>query len=80
MPVYPTISRYTGYIKSNTLSIINDNIHVLGNGATKYKFLSDFIDLGYSIMSIGDLLIHLFVVIVLYNVIAEINKREIYNK
>ena len=53
-----------------------DGIHVLGNAETKMKFLTDFIDLGYTILSIGDLCIRVFVFIVIYNAIKKINSRR----
>lgn len=76
MPVFPKLSYATGYIKDS--SFINSNdIHALGNEATKFKFLSDIIDIGYSVMSIGDICIRLFGVIIIYNSIKYINKEEI---
>lgn len=73
MPVFPTISYYTGYIKKSDFFIVND-IHILGNETTKVKFLTDIFDFGYSIVSIGDIFIRLFVFIIIYNSIKCINK------
>ena len=73
MPVFPTFSYITGYAKPESFLRIND-IHVLGNNMTKLKLLTDYIDLGYSILSIGDVLIRLFIFIVIYNSIKYINK------
>lgn len=72
MPVYPTLSRLTGYFKSNSFCKAKD-IHVLGNSLTKLKALTDFIDLGYSILSIGDVFIRLFTFIIIYNSIKYLN-------
>lgn len=73
MPVFASLSKITGYF--NEAQVLNiDNIHIVGNEATKYKFLTDFIDIGYSILSIGDILIHTFVLIIIYSVIKEVNK------
>jgi len=72
MPVFATLSKITGYFNEAEVSTI-DNIHILGDEATKYKILTDFIDVGYSVLSVGDVLIHSFVAIVIYNVIKEIN-------
>ena len=50
-----------------------DALHVLGNAETKVKFLTDYIDYGYSILSVGDVFIHLFFCIMLYSLIKAVN-------
>lgn len=77
MPVFPTFSYITGYVKPESFIKVN-GIHVLGSHATKLKFLTDYIDLGYSILSLGDIFIRLFIFIIIYNSIKYINKRKIY--
>jgi hypothetical protein len=72
MPVFPSLSYLTGYIKPNTLSSVND-IHILGSSSTHFKILTDYIDVGFSILSPGDLLIHLFTLIILYKTIKALN-------
>lgn len=72
MPVYPTLSYLTGYIKPGTFDLVND-IHILGNSQTKLKILTDFIDLGYAILSIGDVFIRVFVFLIIYNSIKKIH-------
>jgi hypothetical protein len=39
--------------------------------------LTDFIDVGYCILSIGDLLIHAIVFLIIYNVIKERNEAAV---
>ena len=73
MPVFASFSKITGYYNETALPIA-DTIHVVGNDATRFKFLTDFIDVGYSILSIGDVLIHAFAFIVIYSVIKEVNR------
>ena len=73
MPVFATLSKSTGYFNEVAINTV-DNVHIIGNEATKYKFLTDFIDIGYSVLSIGDVLIHALIFIIIYNVIKEINK------
>ncbi|AGK98409.1 DUF5317 domain-containing protein [Clostridium pasteurianum] len=73
MPVFPTLSYLTGYVKPDVFIKVKD-IHVLGNEASKLKFLTDTIDLGYSILSIGDIFIRLFTFIIIFNTIKSINK------
>lgn len=73
MPVYPTLSKFTGYFSEAPIGTV-DHIHVMGNEATRYKILTDYIDVGYTILSIGDVLIHLFIFIVVLNTIKENNK------
>lgn len=76
MPVFPKLSYITGYI--NDSSFINSNdIHALGNEATKFKFLSDIIDIGYSVMSVGDVCIRMFAFIIIYKSIRYINGRDV---
>ncbi|NFM24578.1 hypothetical protein FDB84_08940, partial [Clostridium sporogenes] len=72
MPVFPTLSYFTGYAKPDSFIKVND-IHILGDSSTKFKFLTDIIDVGYSVMSIGDIFIRLFVFIVIFNTIKHIN-------
>ncbi|MBU3101171.1 MULTISPECIES: DUF5317 family protein [Clostridium] len=73
MPVFPTLSYLTGYVKSDSFMKVKD-IHILGSGVTKLKCLTDIIDVGYCIMSIGDICIRVFVFIILFNTIKVINK------
>jgi hypothetical protein len=75
MPVFPTLSYFTGYVSEDAFSKIKD-IHVLGNEATKLKFLTDVIDIGYSILSIGDIFIRLFVFVIIYSAIKHLNKAD----
>lgn len=64
MPVFPSLTYATGYMDKN---MFNDGLHVLGGYNTKLIFLSDFIDLfGYSVASIGDILMRLYVSIIIY--------------
>ncbi|SHJ08738.1 hypothetical protein SAMN02745691_01313 [Parasporobacterium paucivorans DSM 15970] len=74
MPVYPSLSKITGYFDASAIQTA-DSIHILGNESVRFKFLTDYIDVGYSIMSIGDLLIHSFVFITVYYSIKELNKK-----
>lgn len=78
MPVFPTLSYVTGYLKPDVFAKVND-IHVFGNEETKYKILTDFIDLGYSILSIGDIFIRAFVFIIVFNTIKSINELKAQN-
>lgn len=75
MPAFPTLSYFTGYIKANSFARAND-IHILGDKATKLKFLTDYIDLGYSVLSIGDVFIRFFVFIIVFNTIMQIHKKH----
>ncbi|MGH4050771.1 MAG: DUF5317 family protein [Clostridium sp.] len=76
MPVFPTLSYLTGYAKPDSFMKVND-IHILGSDETKLKFLTDIFDVGYSIMSIGDICIRVFVFILIFNTIKVINKTTI---
>ena len=74
MPVFPTLSYVTGYINPATFGTL-DTLHVLGNAGTKLKFLTDYIDYGYSVLSPGDVLIHLYACIMLFALIRAVNTR-----
>lgn len=75
MPVFVSLSKFTGYAKADIFSKVSD-IHMLGTSSTKFKFLTDIFDVGYSIMSIGDILIRIFVFIIIYKAIECINIKE----
>lgn len=76
MPVFPSLSYLTGYVKQNSFTSVID-IHILGSPLVKFKFLTDIIDVGYSIMSIGDVLIRIFAFIVIYYAIKSCNLMDI---
>ena len=75
MPVFPSLSYITGYTKPEAFQIVND-IHILGSNTTKFKILTDYIDLGYSVLSIGDVFIRFFTFIIIYNAIRVFNKEK----
>lgn len=75
MPIYPTFSKLTGYFKDDMFEL-NPGIHILGTGSTNLKFLCDYIDVGYSILSIGDLFIHAFAAIILYCTILTFSENK----
>jgi len=74
MPAYPTLSFITGYLDPEIFGPA-DSIHALGDSATKLKILTDYIDFGYCVLSIGDVLIHMFFCIMLYSLIKAVNIR-----
>lgn len=76
MPVYPTLSRLTGYFDPKALSGGFDAVHLPMGADTALNFLGDYIDVGYSVMSPGDLLIHGFTAVIVYGVIKTLNKRS----
>lgn len=76
MPVYPTLSRWTGYYRDGAMAAAGDGLHVLMDGSTRLKLLGDWIDVGFSIMSIGDVLIHGFVFWIVYRTICTWNRGE----
>ncbi|MCR1951712.1 DUF5317 domain-containing protein [Clostridium sp. DSM 100503] len=72
MPVFPTLSFFTGYAKIEAFDKVND-IHILGDYTTKLKLLTDIFDIGYSVLSIGDIFIRVYVFLVIYNVVKQLN-------
>lgn len=75
MPIFPSISFSTGY--TNYDMIINTSeygdFHILGSHNTNLIFLTDFLDFGVSIWSVGDFLIRVFVFIIIYYSIKQVN-------
>ena len=72
MPVFPSLSYITGYAQIDAFDKVND-IHILGSASTKLKFLTDIFDIGYSVLSLGDIFIRGFVFIIIYNVVKSLN-------
>ncbi len=76
MPVYPSLSYLTGYMKPDTFQQAQDGIHILGNTQVHWKFLSDYIDVGFTILSPGDILIYFFSFLIIYETIKTLNLRH----
>lgn len=76
MPVYPTLSRLTGYFVNGAMEASGDAVHVLMTQSTHLKGLGDYIDVGFSIMSPGDVLIHGFITLIILGVIEKVNRKE----
>jgi len=76
MPVFPSLSYKTGYMTHETFKNLEniDSLHTQGSSASKLAFLGDWIDVGYTIMSIGDLFIMSFVFVIIYSSIKHLNK------
>lgn len=74
MPVFPTLSYWTGYVTPAMFTTVQ-SVHVLGDANTKLMFLADVVDYGYSILSVGDVFIHLYVCVLLYALIKAVNLR-----
>lgn len=72
MPVFPTLSYLTGYAKLDAFSKVND-IHILGDETTKLKILTDIFDIGFSVLSIGDIFIRFYAFLIIYNVVKSLN-------
>lgn len=71
MPVFATLSRWTGYFTPD-FAAAGDTIHMAGDSSVRLAFLADWIDLGYCILSIGDLLVHSFTFIIIYAMIRAV--------
>lgn len=77
MPVFPSLSYWTGYATPEMFGIA-DQLHSLGNGSAHLKFLTDFIDLGYSVLSIGDVLIRVLPFIIIYQALKSASTQSLY--
>ena len=71
--MFPKLSYVTGYATVESFNKVND-IHILGNSETKLKFLTDIFDIGYSILSLGDVFIRFYVFIIIFKSIKHINE------
>ncbi|NLU25486.1 MAG: DUF5317 domain-containing protein [Clostridiales bacterium] len=76
MPVWPTLSQWTGYCTRETLSLGLDKVHILMTEGARLTFLGDYIDLGWCILSPGDVLNHLFVSIIVYYTVLSFERTE----
>lgn len=72
MPVYATLSKLTGYYDSSIMGSL-DTLHCVGDSTTKLKLFTDYIDIGFGILSLGDLLVHSFTIIIVYYTIQALN-------
>jgi hypothetical protein len=77
MPVYPTLSKITGYVRANTFAASYDSIHILGDKTTHLKILTDWIDIGYCILSPGDVFTRVYAGIILYSVIKLLSHKNV---
>lgn len=78
MPVFPTVSIDTGYSKIdmfNKMLQYND-WHVFGGFQTKLIFFTDRFDYFFGVMSMGDIITRIFVVLILYYSIKQLNKQK----
>jgi hypothetical protein len=71
MPVFTYTSKWTGY--HNIVEKYNTERHTFDIDKVKLIFLTDIIDTGYIVYSIGDLLILVYVPIILYHSIKQLN-------
>jgi len=72
MPVFPSLSYLTGYVTPQMFSSV-DSLHILGGPDTKLPWLTDYVDFGYSILSLGDVFIHFFFCVMLFSLIRAVN-------
>lgn len=72
MPVYPSNTYFTGYTDVN--SFTKDSFYILGDQNSKVIPLCDSIDIYISNLSIGDVLVRIFVGILLFFSIKRSNK------
>jgi len=73
MPTYPNISYWTGYINNSGFI---DGIHTIGTSHSSLILICNIFDLGYGVLSFGDLLVRLYVFIILYYSIKNKNKYD----
>lgn len=72
MPVFQSLSYHVRRTTLENYHRVND-IHILGSMNSNIKFLTDYIDLGYTILSVGDVCIRVFIFLIIYYSIKKIN-------
>lgn len=65
MPAFPHLSYLTGYVTPEAFGVA-DQLHILGSDLTRMKWLTDIFDIGYSILSLGDIFIRILPFVVVY--------------
>lgn len=75
MPVKFTLSKLTGFANEATFDL-PEAIHIKMSEQTKLNFLGDLFDFGYCVMSIGDIVMKAYFVIVFYKMIQIMNLKE----
>lgn len=75
MPVKFTLSKWTGFANEATFDLPSA-IHIRMSEGTRLNFLGDVLDFGYCVMSIGDIIMKSYFVIVFYKMIEIMNVRE----
>jgi hypothetical protein len=71
MMTFASNSYWTGYIQPQ---FVVDGLHKIGNPYTHLIPLCNQFDLGYSVLSLGDIITRLFVFIILFNSIKRFYK------
>ena len=79
MPVFSSVSFSTGYSKINMFDkmLQYKDYHVFGNHDTNVIFLTDIYDCFFTVMSLGDIITRIFVVLIIYYSIKKCNKHKI---
>lgn len=72
MPTYPSISYWTKYIKPDQLFI--DGIHIIGNPYSAAIPICNVLDIGFTVVSLGDLIIRFYVFLIVYHAIKNSNR------
>lgn len=82
MPVYPTLTYFTGYVKPDTFINTSNygDFHILGDAYTKLIPFCDIWDTGFMVFSIGDLFSRTLVFLIIYHSIKASNKFYITNE
>lgn len=78
MPVYFTISKFTGFANEDLFNATG-SIHIKMMDSTKLKFLADYLDFGYCVMSLGDIVMKAYFIIIFYQMIKILNE-NVYGK
>ena len=71
MPTYPSISYWTKYIKPDGFI---DGVHIIGDAYSNMVLLCNTWDLGFTVLSLGDVIVRIFPFIILYHSIKRSNK------
>ena len=75
MPTYPSVTYWTKYIKPGSSFI--DGIHIIGTPYSKLIVFCNIFDWGFTVVSIGDLIIRFYVFLILFNAIKKSNQKTL---
>ncbi len=76
MPVFFSVSKITGFANEAMFNAPG-SIHIMMSSETSLNFLGDIFDFGYCVMSVGDIIMKTYFIIIFYQMIKTLNQNDI---